>query len=699
MRLPCRTCFAGLTPEGDFWNGESMHASLSRLLLCMFVALSTMAAAATEHSFSRMPYLQFATTNSIYVVWRTEGPITPVVRFGENRSRLDRDLSFVSRHSGTGIVIRTSLGTNGQKIPERWKEFRTEANLKLRKLHSAPVGTFQYEARLMGLKASTRYYYAVFDGERRMTPADESYSFVTPPMVGTRQPVRFWALGDSGTGRQPQADVFRAMLNHVAEQKHPLDFWLHLGDMAYGTGRDVEFQSRFFESYEPALRSSVCWPTMGNHEGYTSKGQTGIGPYYDAYVMPRRAEAGGVASGTEAYYSFDYANIHFVCLDSHDLDRKAGGPMAKWLKADLEKTRAEWIIAFWHHPPYTKGSHDSDKEKDLIEMRRYILPIAESGGVDLVLTGHSHIYERSMLMDGAYGSTNTVAENVIFDDGDGDPEGDGAYRKSEGILPNQGTVQVVAGHAGGSLGRVGTVPVMKRTMTEFGSVLVDVDGDTLTGRMINRAGKVRDVFSIVKRGKVPQQRLSLPWQPAEYKKPTNEVRAAATGPIDYKVLIPKNAEWRYLAGEYPRGLDWAREDFDASTWKTGTAGFGFGDAEFRTELKEMRGKPAVIHLRREFTIEQTDKITELGLMINYLDGFIAYINGREVARSNIGRSSGRNVQKLSARTRDRREHAYFALKDIHRHVRDGVNVLAIEVHSASGEAMDLLVDPWLLLED
>jgi hypothetical protein len=489
------------------------------------------------------------------------------------------------------------------------------------------------------------------------------------------------------------------MRDYVTQQNHPLDFWLHLGDMAYGTGRDVEFQSRFFESYEPALRSSVCWPTMGNHEGFTSKGQTGIGPYYDAYVVPRRAEAGGVASGTEAYYSFNFANIHFVCLDSHDLDRKPGGPMAKWLKADLEKTKADWIIAFWHHPPYTKGSHDSDKEKDLIEMRRYIMPIVESGGVDLVLAGHSHIYERSMLMDGAYGATNTVAENVIFDDGDGDPDGDGAYRKSKGIAANQGTVQIVSGNAGQTMGRSGTVPVMKKTIMEFGSVIVDVYDDTLTGKMINRAGKVRDLFSLMKRGKVQQQRLSLPWQPPEYKKPTNETRIAASPPVDYKVLIPQNADWRYLAGEHPRGLDWALEGFDASGWKTGTAGFGFGDAEFRTEIKDMRGKPATIYLRREFTVEQMDRITELGLMINYLDGFIAYINGREVARSNIGRSSGRNAQKITPRARDSRGHAYFALKDIHRHVHDGVNVLAIEAHSASGDIMDLLVDPWLLLED
>ena len=70
-------------------------------------------------------------------------------------------------------------------------------------------------------------------------------------------------------------------------------------------------------------------------------------------------------------------------------------PMAIWLRSDLAVTTNRWLVAFWHHPPYTKGSHDSDAEAELIEMRQNIVPILEAGGVDLVLSGHSHSYERS----------------------------------------------------------------------------------------------------------------------------------------------------------------------------------------------------------------------------------------------------------------------------------------------------------------
>lgn len=626
----------------------------------------------------------------MHVVWRTEGPVDATVRYGTDLHHLTEVVR------GGSVVTRVSLGTNGQEMLPKWKALRTPGNLSHEKLHSAPVGTFQYEVKLSGLKPDTRYYYAVYDGDKRLTPEGEDYRFTTQPPVGTKRPFRFWVLGDGGTGREPQKAVFEAMLATTRREGKPLDFWIHAGDMAYGTGRDNEFQARFFESYESLLRNTVCWPTMGNHEGYTSKGETGVGPYYDAYVVPTKAESGGVASGREAYYSFDHGNIHFICLDSHDMERKPTDPMAKWLKLDLEKAKAEWLIAFWHHPPYTKGNHDSDKEKDLIEMRRHIMPIIEAGGVDLVLAGHSHIYERSMLIDGAY-ATNTVAENVVLDDGDGDPDGDGAYRKSAGIHAHEGTVQIVAGNAGQTMGRNGTIPFMRRTITEHGSVLVEVNGDTLVARMVNRNGSQRDLFSIVKRGAVTSHRLSLPWQPPEYKKPTNETKEKATPALDHKVLISKDDAWQYWTGAPLRGYDWTKPAYRAESWKTGPSPFGFGEGQYATEFKDMKKRTTSAYLRKTFQVEQADRTTELGLWIDYSDAFIAYVNGKEVARVGVGRSSGKNAQGVKAR--EEKGPQYVILKDAHLYLKDGENILAIEGHTASSESQDFLLSPTLILED
>jgi hypothetical protein len=480
---------------------------LQKTLLPLSVLLTLASAGSAKQPattpFARAPYLQQATSDSIFVVWRTRAPITAEVRYGFSPGRLD------GRVRGTAIVTRAAAATS-----------------TLPRLHSAPEGTHQYEARITGLKPDTRYYYAVYDGGKRLTGTDGgSYQFRTNPVVGANRRMRFWVVGDSGTGGKAQAEVYAAMRAYNEQQKLPLDFYLHVGDMAYKDGKDTEFQTGFFQVYEPTLRNVVCWPAMGNHEGHTSSGVSGIGPYYDAYVVPTRAEAGGVASGTEAYYSFDYGRAHFICLNSHDLDRTPTGAMAQWLKADLEKVKADWLIAFFHHPPYTKGSHDSDLEKQLIEMRTHIMPILESAGVDVVLTGHSHIYERSMLTDGAY-ATPTVAENVILDDGDGDPKGDGAYKKSAGLHPNQGAVQVVTGNGGAGTSRKGTMPIMKRVSLENGSVLVNIQGDTLTAIHLTRTGEKQDLFSIVKRGQVTPNRLSNPRQLPPYAPPANTAKDA-----------------------------------------------------------------------------------------------------------------------------------------------------------------------------
>lgn len=467
-----------------------------RWLMVLAIATSTVGTTSTRYAVAqdkaalRGPYLAMGTPQSMMVVWRTGGASQPVVRIGTTPQQLNRAIT------GDAIKART-LGAANEP------------------LSAAPTNTFQYEATISGLTPATRYYYAVYDGEKLIAGGDESYSFTTHPPVASKNPFRFWVVGDSGTGDKHQLAVRNAMQGFIADQKRPLDFYVHVGDMAYSTGKDEEFQRNFFAPYGEILRRMVCWPTMGNHEGINASGKTGIGPYYDAYVTPTRGEVGGLASGTEAYYSFDYANTHFICLNSHDLDRAPTAAMAQWLKADLEATRSDWIVAFWHHPPYSKGTHDSDKETQLIEMRQHILPILESAGVDVVLTGHSHIYERSMLIDGAYG-TPTVAENFVLNDGDGDPAGDGAYRKSAGLHPHEGAVQVVTGNGGAGLGRSGTVPIMKRVFVEHGSVIVDVAGDTLTAVMVNTEGKQRDLFSIVKRGQVTPQRIAKPKQLPPY---------------------------------------------------------------------------------------------------------------------------------------------------------------------------------------
>ncbi len=214
--------------------------------------------------------------------------------------------------------------------------------------------------------------------------------------------------------------------------------------------------------------------------------------------MPTAGEAGGVPSTTEAYYSFDWANVHFICLDSFGSDRSEGGAMWRWAKLDLSSTTQDWIIAFWHHAPYSKGSRDSDVEVPMTEMRKNFLPLLEDYGVSLVLGGHSHSYERTGLIQGHYGSSESFDPQTHgIDLGDGRPEGDGAYTIVS-PTPAAGSVYAVAGSSGqtsngGNLDH----PAMIVSERELGSLLLDAAGSRLKVTFLDDAGAELDSFTFM----------------------------------------------------------------------------------------------------------------------------------------------------------------------------------------------------------
>jgi hypothetical protein len=635
-------------------------------LLFLFTAAPVWA---TE--LSRQPYPQMTTHESAVLVWRTGGPTEPVVRIGSKPDALDRviDGDSITQLGPDRLILQDDLAVSH---PDKADPPDT------------PLDTHQFEAHVRGLEPDTRYYYAVYDGQRLLAGAGDTHYFSTHPRPGEARPLRIWVAGDSGAGGPRQAEVFTTMRAYVEKTNKPVDMFIHVGDMAYTDGTDEQFQNNFFDPYEALLRNTVIWPTMGNHEGMTSDGETATGPYYDAYVVPTNAEIGGLASGTEAYYAYDYGNVHFICLNSHDLDRSPSGAMARWLKSDLALVdKAKWLIAFWHHAPYTKGSHDSDSETQLIEMHEYIMPILDDAGVDLVLTGHSHIYERSMLIDGAY-ATPTVAEGVILDDGDGDPEGDGPYRKSGHIHPHEGHVQIVTGHSGTSNSRKGTMPIMRYVTTDHGSMIIDIDGDTLNSIMVDRFGSARDRFQIVKRGKVNPKPVANPWQPEPW---------LGDIPLDNAVkIIQPHDTWQYLLGDVSPG--WMSDPAPPGPWKQGKAGFGYGDNDDNTVLDDMKNKTTVVNIRHTFKLDRNQRVDQLGLMVRHDDGFVAYLNGQEVLR--VGVKENENGGPPEVELHEAREYKYFEIPNASALVRPGDNILAIEAHNESLKSSDLTIDPYLV---
>ena len=400
----------------------------------------------------RGPYLQNATPTEMTIRWRTDAMDTSRVNYGTEVDNLSKS-----------VISNTAVEN--------------------------------HELRLTGLKPDTVYYYDIGNDSQVLYGGTNFFKFRTPPIAGSTRPVRAWIIGDSGTASSSAAAVYDAYRWNTGADY--TDLWIMLGDNAYGSGTDEEYQKAVFEMYPDLLCQTSLWSCLGNHDGNSASSWHQTGPYYDIFTLPAQGEAGGVKSETEAYYSFDYANIHFICLDSHETKREKTEAMYQWLEQDLEQNIQPWTIAFWHHPPYSKGNHDSDTTGVLVQMREIYTPLLENYNVDLVLCGHSHCYERSYFINGHDKKSDTYshAEHRV-QAGDGDPEGDGAYAKQGDA--NGGAVYVVAGSSGKTDAMKGWHPAMIRSMPKLGSVILEVSGNTLHAQFLRDTGEVQDTFQITK---------------------------------------------------------------------------------------------------------------------------------------------------------------------------------------------------------
>lgn len=418
----------------------------------------------------RGPYLQVVTPTSIIVRWRTNVYDRSRVKYGLQKNRLDMrvdDSILVSEHIVT----------------------------------------------LKNLKPFTKYYYTVGNLADTTLQGDEDNYFYTLPEKGSEQLIRIAAFGDCGNNSINQRNVRDEILNYLGDQY--LNAWILLGDNAYVDGTDAEYQAKFFNIYkDDLLKKFPLYPVPGNHDyrdlqSAPASAQNTIA-YYQNFSLPTEGEAGGIPSKTESYYSFDIGNVHFVALDSYGPDKKGMylyeemGEQVEWLKKDLKANKSKWVVAYWHHPPYTMGSHDSDKEELLINLRQNLLGIVEEFGVDLVLSGHSHVYERTKLIKGYYGmeadfdaTKHELSHSTGLNDGSINST---PYVKSG--ISNQGTVYVVSGSAGALGGHKEKYPhnAMHYSNNEVGgAVMLEVQGNKLELKWITSEGEIGDRFTMIKK--------------------------------------------------------------------------------------------------------------------------------------------------------------------------------------------------------
>jgi acid phosphatase type 7 len=437
------------------------------LFSLLLISLQFIAAA----QISRGPYLQAGTDTSMVIRWRTATASLCALKYGTD---------FNAQNS---VLNETSSST-------------------------------EHELKATSLQAFTKYFYSVYDGGTKLA-GDSSFYFITNPVAGTVQPVHCWVIGDMGRANQDQMDVRNTYWNSVRNNRHT-DVWLWTGDNVYSSGTDQEYQDKMFNIYPEILRNTVARPCPGNHDYQSVDAGTHDGPYYQNFTMPKDAEAGGAPSNEEGYYSFDYGNVHFISLNSENLAWyiSSTSAMANWLRADLVANTQPFVIAYWHQPPYSRGSHDSDGAfSQMYFMRTNINPILEQYGADLVLNGHSHNYERSFLINGHYGNANTFSPlSMMVSSTSGKLSAGEPYTKyTTGPNANRGTVYTVVGNSGSSTtGASLDHPVMYYDEQGIcGFLTIDVNGLQLDAKYYDQTGALKDEFTIIKSAQNPNGIKSL----------------------------------------------------------------------------------------------------------------------------------------------------------------------------------------------
>lgn len=194
-----------------------------------------------------------------------------------------------------------------------------------------------------------------------------------PPLDGV--PVRVAVAGDVGTGEDAARRTAVAMDN--LEGKSEYAALLLLGDNVYPNGDPAELGRTVFEPFADVLDGGTqLLPVLGNHDVRDDHGDAQA----EAIGMPAR------------WYATRIDDVLIVCLDSN---RPDDAEQLAWLDSTLQSTDATWIIAMMHHPPYSGGSHGSS-----LDVRANFSPLFERYGVQLVLAGHDHDYQRSRSING-----------------------------------------------------------------------------------------------------------------------------------------------------------------------------------------------------------------------------------------------------------------------------------------------------------
>jgi 3',5'-cyclic AMP phosphodiesterase CpdA len=217
--------------------------------------------------------------------------------------------------------------------------------------------------RYAGLAGPAAFFSLAFRAGAQSAPVT-SVPFKLPVKGGS---TRFAVIGDSGTGDAAQFQIAQQMMR--AHEEFPFEFVLMLGDNIYGTNDASGYKRKFEEPYQPLLKAGIkFYASLGNHDDPNQR-------LYKPFNMDGKR-----------YYSFKKGDVHFLALDSTYMSPE----QMSWLEKELSGPSDQWKICFFHHPLYSDARfHGPDSD-----LRKQLEPLLIQSGVNVVLSGHEHVYER-----------------------------------------------------------------------------------------------------------------------------------------------------------------------------------------------------------------------------------------------------------------------------------------------------------------
>jgi len=266
---------------------------------------------------------------------------------------------YVQNATPTSMVIMWQTTTPMGSHVVYWSD--TQAM----KLVTTPQPVTQHETRLEHLEPDTLYTYLVLSNTEEIFES----SFRTG--MDSERSFRFVVYGDSRTSPDAHRSVVQAIINN-----HP-ELVLHTGDLV-GVGENREsWWPEFFEPAQDLMHHTPVFPILGNHE-YFYSGRSWFSSFFS---LPNN----------EQWFAFTYGNVRFIGLDTN-VSFYPDSPQYRWLEEELNSDayqQATWHVVYFHHPPFTASVYRDDPE-----VIQYLVPLFETGQIDLVFSGHSHAYER-----------------------------------------------------------------------------------------------------------------------------------------------------------------------------------------------------------------------------------------------------------------------------------------------------------------